>query len=173
MVIGGQAAFVHGKSRASRDIGFALGVGPEHIDVLCAVMDEVGLTSLAESPNQYSRENYVLPCLHRESSVRVGFIFSLTGYEARAITHAIPRKVGDSMVLFAAPEDLIIEKVFAGGSQDLADAKAILSRHEDLKIDYVRETLMELERELGLVLMDRFETLTGDSPNTDTSSKSL
>jgi len=159
MVIGGQAAFAHGEPRATKDIGIALGVGPDRIDAICEVIQEVGLTSLAESPKQYAMETYVLPCLYEKSGVRVGFIFTLTGYEARAIKRAIKRNVGKTPVPFAAPEDLIIEKVFAGGPQDLADAKAILNRHEGLDLAYLRKVLADLEQALGLTLTARFDAL--------------
>ena len=168
MIIGGQAAFAHGEPRASKDIGIALGFGPESVKAVCEVMREVGLTSLADSPEQYVAETYVLPCLHEKAGIRVGFIFTLTGYEARAIQRAIPRKVGKTLIPFASPEDLIIEKVFSGGQQDLDDAQGMLLRHKGLDLEYIREILLDLEQALGLTLLARFDAIAAAHEDSDT-----
>jgi hypothetical protein len=51
--------------------------------------------------------------------MRVDLIFSLTDYEREAMSRSHTVRIGDTDVRFAAPEDVIIGKVFAGRPRDL------------------------------------------------------
>jgi len=48
-------------------------------------------------------------------------------------------------VAFAAPEDLIIHKIFAGRPRDFEDVRVILMKNPELDISYIRKWLREFD----------------------------
>ncbi|MCC7142925.1 MAG: hypothetical protein IT349_12560, partial [Candidatus Eisenbacteria bacterium] len=48
MIIGGQAVLVHGEPRLTKDIDVTVGVGPERLDDLLALVGKLGLEPLVD-----------------------------------------------------------------------------------------------------------------------------
>lgn len=72
-------------------------------------------------------------------ALRVDFIFSTTPYEAQAIDRAVEVEMQDESVRFAAAEDLILHKLFAGRPRDMEDAAGVVRRKgEELDWEYMR-----------------------------------
>lgn len=139
MLIGGQAVLLHGEPRLTQDIDVTLGVAPDRLPEVTDAAAAAGLTALPEELEDFVNETFVLPCEEPETGVRVDFIFSSTPYEARAIDRAVEVEIRDESVPFAAAEDLILHKLFAGRPRDLEDAAGVVRRKGDgLDWDYVR-----------------------------------
>lgn len=139
MLIGGQAVLLHGEPRLTQDIDVTLGIGPDRASELLDVAEAAGLVPLPGDPDGFVSETFVLPCEEPESGLRVDFIFSTTPYEAQAIDRAVEVDVRDASVPFAAVEDLLIHKLFAGRPRDLEDAAGVVRRKgEEIDWDYVR-----------------------------------
>ena len=66
-----------------------------------------------------------------DSSIRIDFILSESGYELEALSRARVVKTGGAGVRFAAPEDLIVHKIIAGRPRDLDDVRAVLAKNPD------------------------------------------
>jgi hypothetical protein len=128
MLIGGQAVLLHGSPRLTEDIDITLGVEPDALPVLLKACTALGLTSLPVSVVEFVAETFVLPVRHEATRLRVDFIFSSTLYERQAIARAHPVSIGGALVPFAAPEDLIIHKLFAGRPRDLEDVRGVVRR---------------------------------------------
>ena len=126
MVIGGQAVLLHGVPRTTEDVDLTLGVDPSHYQEVAAVCAEAGLELLPDDPEAFTRETFVLPVSDTRSLVRVDLIFSSLEYERQAIGRAVHVRLGDEEVPFAAVEDLILHKLFAGRPRDLEDIRGIL-----------------------------------------------
>jgi predicted nucleotidyltransferase len=128
MLIGGQAVLVHGRPRLTEDIDVTLGMGPTELSKILDLCLVLGLDPLPEAAADFVEETFVLPAHHGGSGIRVDFIFSTTPYERQAIERAIQLDVAGVPVSFAAAEDLVIHKLFAGRARDLDDVTAVVWR---------------------------------------------
>lgn len=144
MLIGGQAVLLHGRPRLTEDIDITLGADPTRLPevlALCAVLE---LDPLPDEVDTFVRETFVLPTHHKESGIRVDFVFSTTPYEQQAIGRATVVELAGASVPFASAEDLIIHKLFAGRAWDLEDAESVVRRKgEDLDWRYVERWVKE------------------------------
>jgi len=138
MLIGGQAVLVHGEPRLTQDIDVTLGVDPSRLADVTAVCDELHLEVLPEDVDEFVRSTFVLPARHVGSGVRIDLIFSTTPYEAQAIERAVSVEMQGISVPFAAAEDLVIHKLFAGRPRDIEDAIGVVIRKgSELDWDYL------------------------------------
>jgi len=158
MVIGGQAVLLYGDPRLTEDIDITLAATPDEVDTLLALAVREGWRALPEHPRDFAQEMYVLPAVSAEG-VRVDFIFSFTPFEREAIARARTHQIEGAPVRFAAPEDLIAMKMFAGRPRDLEDARNILLRNPGMELDYLRQRLAELEQGMERSLLQEFERL--------------
>jgi hypothetical protein len=145
MIIGGQAVLLHGVPRMTKDIDITLGVDTKDLDKVVNSVAGIGLEIIPERFESFVERTFVLPVLHRESGIRVDFIFSFVPYERQAIERAKAVLLNGEPVMFACAEDVIIHKCFAGRPRDLEDARSIIIKNPDLDKAYVRRWLGELE----------------------------
>jgi len=145
MVIGGQAVLLYGEPRLTRDIDITLGVGKESLPQVIQATAACGLEPIPENAEDFVRRTMVLPVLEGKSGIRVDFIFSFTPYERQAISRAREVALGGGTVKFAAPEDLIIHKLFAGRPQDESDVRSVILKNRDIDPAYIRRWLREFD----------------------------
>jgi hypothetical protein len=87
----------------------------------------------------------VLPAMDKSTGIRVDFIFSFTPYETQAIQRAKKGNILGQDVSFAAVEDLIIHKIFAGRPRDIEDVRVVLLKNRDMDIQYIEAWLKEFD----------------------------
>ena len=144
MLIGGQAVLLHGRPRLTEDIDVTLGVDPSRLTDVRAVCEALRLDPLPENVESFVRRTFVLPARHRDSALRVDFVFSSTPYERQAIERAIRVTLGGAAIPFATAEDLLIHKLFAGRALDWEDALGVVRRkHEELDWAYIEHWARE------------------------------
>ncbi|RJR40973.1 MAG: hypothetical protein C4576_18965 [Desulfobacteraceae bacterium] len=146
MIIGGQAVLFHGMVRMTKDIDITLGVDSDRLDTVVRAIESIGLEIIPEDHKAFVEKTYVLPAMERESGLRVDFIFSFTPYEREAIARAVSAVLCETKVMFAAIEDVVIHKVFAGRPRDLEDVRALALKNPGMDREYVRKWLKEFER---------------------------
>jgi hypothetical protein len=142
MIIGGQAVLLYGEPRLTKDIDITLGVGIERLHDVLEAARTAGLTPLVD-PELFTRQTMVLPCADPQSGMRVDFILSFSPFEHMAISRARKVKLGNAELRYAALEDLIIHKLFAGRPRDMEDVKSILAKNPDADLTYIRQWLAE------------------------------
>ncbi|HEX9022425.1 MAG TPA: DUF6036 family nucleotidyltransferase, partial [Geobacteraceae bacterium] len=125
MVIGGQAVLLYGEPRLTRDIDITLGMDAGSLENLLTISHHLELRPAVEDPRAFVKQTNVLPVLDALSGIRIDFIFSFTPYEAGAIARAVTREIKGWPVRYAAIEDVIIHKLFAGRARDLEDIRGI------------------------------------------------
>jgi predicted nucleotidyltransferase len=145
MIIGGQAVLLYGEPRLTRDIDITLGVDIDHLDELLKAIKEIPLKQLVDDVSGFVEKTMVFPAMHEPTSVRVDFIFSFTPYEADAIKRAKRVKILDVEIAFAAIEDLIIHKVFAGRPRDIEDVRLLLLKNRNIDVIYIEKWLREMD----------------------------
>ena len=138
-----------------------LGVSPDRLADVSAAAGAADLVSLPPDPEAFVRDTFVLPTEEPATGIRVDFIFSTTPYEARAIERAVTVEVEGEAVPFAAAEDLLLHKLFAGRPRDLEDAAGVVRRKGgEIDWDYVREWAREFAKVPGReTLPERVEEL--------------
>jgi len=144
MLIGGQAVLLHGSPRLTEDIDITLGADPSRLPEVLDLCVALELRPLPEDVEGFVRQTFVLPVHHEASGIRVDFVFSTTAYEQQAIGRATFVELAGASVPFAAPEDLIIHKLFAGRARDLEDAATVVRRKgRELDWDYLEKWVQE------------------------------
>lgn len=150
MLIGGQAVLLHGEPRLTQDVDVTLGVSPDRVGEVLAAADTARLEALPEDPALFARDTFVLPTEEPETGLRVDFIFSSTPYESGAIDRAVRVEIRGEDVPFAAVEDLLLHKLFAGRPRDLEDAAGVVRRKgPDVDWEYVRRWAEEFAKVPG------------------------
>lgn len=141
MIIGGQAVLLYGEPRLTRDIDITLGVNIDRLESLLVAVQQLSLKPLPEDVAAFVRQTMVLPALDEATGIRVDFIFSFTPYESQAIQRAKKIRILNQEVYFAAVEDLIIHKIFAGRARDIEDVQMVILKNSVLDIPYVEKWL--------------------------------
>lgn len=147
MVFGGQAVLLYGEPRLTRDIDITVGVEPSQSAPVLAVIAQLGLHVLISDVEDFLRQTFVLPVLHRESGVRIDFVFAQTQYEHQAISRARDVPLAEVNVRFVSLDDLIVQKVIAGRPRDLEDVKTVVLKNPGFDRAYVEKWLQEFDQE--------------------------
>jgi predicted nucleotidyltransferase len=163
MVVGGQAVLQYGRLRTTEDIDVTVNVAVNQWSKVVGALRET-FQVIPSDPGRFVEQTGVLPALHQKSGIRVDFIFGQTGFEIDAIRRAPEVDIGGVKVKFADPEDLIIQKVFAGRSVDLADAASVYrSQKGNVDDGRIARVLKELDETLGQnVCIQRWNQLQKD-----------
>ncbi|MEO0068992.1 MAG: DUF6036 family nucleotidyltransferase [candidate division WOR-3 bacterium] len=161
MVIGGQAVLLYGEPRTTRDIDITLGCGLEGLSTILGVINRLRLTPLVQELESFVKETMVLPVADESTGIRVDFIFSFTPYERQAIARATAVRIGTAEVRFAALEDVVIHKIFAGRDRDLEDVRTILLKNPRYDREYIEKWLGLFDRTLGKGLLNTFQKIAG------------
>jgi hypothetical protein len=155
MIVGGQAVLLYGEPRLTRDIDITLGMTLEKLDVVVGLTKGIGLEPLVD-PDTFTRKTMVLPCQDPTTDIRVDFIFSFSPYEQQALERVRTVEMGNALLRFASPEDLIIHKIVAGRPRDFEDVKSVLIKNPELDIKYIRSWLRKLASALKEPFLKRF-----------------
>lgn len=157
-VIGGHAVSLYTASKRAEDaedIDITLGITLRRLCEVQALAAQIGLEPLLVTET-FTQDTLVFPCRDRATGTRVDFLFAPADYDHRTLRR-VPVELGETEVCFAAPEDVIIQKVVAGRPQDFKDAQAILRQRPDLDLSYIRRCLAELEAVFAGPYSERFE----------------
>ena len=146
MIIGGQAVLLYGTPRLTKDIDITLGISAERVSDMADICKIARLNILPKDYKDFASRTFVLPAEDKKSGIRVDFIFSFTPYEKQAIKRSKKVQIGDISVNFAAVEDLIIHKLFAGRARDMEDVKNIMLKNTRLNKRYINKWLTAFDQ---------------------------
>lgn len=125
-VIGAMAASVHGVLRASMDADALLSITTQQLGPLQERFRNAGFFTELRRGDLDDPIAAVL-ALSDEFSNRVDLLVGLRGLEQEAFQRAIDVTFQGGMLRVVCVEDFIAMKVFAGGPQDIADARYALA----------------------------------------------
>jgi predicted nucleotidyltransferase len=149
MIIGGQAVLRYGEVRLTKDIDLTIGLTPSEAQPLIETLESLEMTSLVDDPQDFLTKTFVLPVEHKESGLRIDFIFSLSEYERLAISRSVAFDVGGVPVRYITLEDLVIFKIVAGRPRDLEDVRSLLVKNRSTNKEEILRWLKEYDAELG------------------------
>lgn len=143
MVVGGIAASILGRPRATRDIDSLAFVPEERWSVLLAEAQNHGIAPRIEQPLDFARRTRVLLLRHVDSGIDIDLILGLLPFEEEAISRGEFHDLAGVRVKLPQAEDLIIMKAIAQRPQDLRDIEGLLDAHPGADIDRVRQWVRE------------------------------
>jgi hypothetical protein len=125
-VIGALARNAWARPRASTDVDFAVALGAGGATRLRDALESRGFTFVREHTVEPADDLPDLLFLRAPDGVRVDFLVAKTEFEEAALSRAHEARVGDRLCRVVSPEDLVVYKVVAGRTRDLADVEEVV-----------------------------------------------
>jgi hypothetical protein len=152
-VVGALAASVHGSIRATTDADALVSVGIAKVRQLQRDLRKSGFNTDLRQGDAQDPIPALLAVTDRHGN-RVDLLLGLRGLDAAAFSRAITVTFLGSSLRIVGREDFIAMKCFAGGPQDITDARhALKAAREPIDIDLVRR----LSRRFGRPAADLLE----------------
>ena len=158
LVIGAFALSVHGVVRASRDVDALLQISFSGIKKLRHVFEVAGFQATLRQGGADDPIPMML-VLSDSHGNQVDLLGGLRGLDPEAFSRGMEVPFLGDMVRFVGREDFIAMKCFAGGPQDLIDARsAYLSAEGPVDLDLMRR----ITRRFGRDAADELERILGN-----------
>lgn len=160
MIIGGIAASILGRPRATRDIDTLVVVPDDQWTQLVGSAEAHGILPRIENPVEFARRTRVLLLRHIESGIDIDVILSGLPFEADAVSRAKVHDLSGVRVRLPQVEDLLIMKAIAHRPQDLRDIEGLLDVFPTADVENVRRWLQDFATAAELPdLPEEFEKL--------------
>jgi hypothetical protein len=158
MVVGGVAASILGRPRATRDIDALVILSEDMWAAALAAAERHGIVARIDEPLEFARKTRTLLLRHLESAVDIDVILGRLPFEEEAIARSESHDLGGVRVKLPQVEDLLILKAIACRPQDLRDIEGLLDVHPDVNIDRVRQWVREFATAMTMPdLLEDFE----------------
>ncbi|MBK9070496.1 MAG: nucleotidyl transferase AbiEii/AbiGii toxin family protein [Myxococcales bacterium] len=145
-VIGGMAVIAHGQARTTQDIDLAwVPTGPTAAAKLLAAAKAYGFAPRIKNAAAFAEQNLVLLVVHQPTGVPIDISFAMQEFELRAARNAKRRKLFGVAIPVVGLSDLIIYKMIAARTQDVADVEMLLTSNDIIDPKAIRRTLREFD----------------------------
>jgi hypothetical protein len=160
MVVGGVAASILGRPRATRDIDALTMLPEDQWAAALAAAPDHGIVPRIEEPLEFARRTRVLLLRHVESAVDIDVILGRLPFEEEALGRSELHDLGGVQVRLPQVEDLLIMKVIAQRPRDLRDIEGLLDVHPGANLERVRQSVREFATAMVMPdLLEGFEKL--------------
>lgn len=160
MVVGGIAASILGRPRATRDIDALAVVPDDQWTELVGSAKAHGILPRIANPIEFAHRTRVLLLRHTESGIDIDIILSGLPFEADAVSRATVHDLGGVRVRLPQVEDLLIMKAVAHRPQDLRDIEGLLDVFPAADVESVRRWIRDFAAAAELPdLPEEFERL--------------
>jgi hypothetical protein len=149
-IIGGVAASLLGRPRATRDIDAMVILDGKEWEKLLTASKRYGFAPRLSDALTFARTNRVLLLRHELSNIDIDIAFGALPFEEEAIERSVTLSIGDISVPLPSPEDLIIMKAVAHRPRDIADIEGIIDLHPALDKDRIRIWLAQFAEVLEM-----------------------
>lgn len=143
VVIGGVAASLLGRPRATRDVDLVVWLEDSALEAFVQSAGKHGFEPRMDDVLSFARQSRVLLVRHSDSAIDVDIALGTLPFEKRAIERRQQCVLGDLTVPLPRAEDLIIMKAVAHRPRDTADVEALLEANVDVDREYVRRVVGE------------------------------
>lgn len=138
MIVGGVAASILGRPRATRDIDVAALLDSDRWAEFLATSALRGFVSRLSDPIGFAREARVLLLRHVASETDIDVILAALAFEREMIARGQGIMIAGVSVRLPTPEDLLVTKAVAHRARDIADIDALLDANPGLDLRRVR-----------------------------------
>jgi hypothetical protein len=147
MIIGGVAASLLGRPRATRDVDALVWLDDlDDWGYLVSSSKTHGFEPRIEDPVGFAQRSRVLLLRHTSSEIDIDVAIGALPFEEEAVTHAVDAKLGALRVRIPRPEDLVIMKAIAHRPRDAADIEAVLEAHPNIDRPRIRVYVEEFAK---------------------------
>lgn len=143
VVIGGVAASIRGRPRATRDVDAIVLIDRRAWGEFLATGKRFGFVPRRSDALDFAEETKVLLIHHKPSGIDVDISFGVLPFEEEVVSRAVWIDVGGVRLPLPTPEDLIILKAIAHRPRDLADIESVLDAHPKLNLRRIRRWAQE------------------------------
>lgn len=143
LIIGGVAASILGRPRATRDVDALVLMDEKNWGGFLTAGSKFGFVSRVANPLDFARKAKVLLVRHEPSGIDVDITFGTLPFEKEAITNAVWVDIKDVRLPLPTAEDLIIMKAVAHRPRDLADIESMIDAHKKLNLRRIRRWVRE------------------------------
>jgi hypothetical protein len=160
MVVGGVAASILGRPRATRDIDALAMLAEDKWAAALYAAKRHGIAPRIEEPLEFARRTRVLLLRHVESGIDIDLILGRLPFEEQAIARGNFHDLGGVSVKLPTVEDLLIMKAIAQRPRDLRDMEGLLDANPGANVDAVRQWVREFSSAMTMPdLLEGFEKL--------------
>lgn len=150
VVIGGLAASILGRPRATRDVDLLVTLPPEQWTDFLARASHFGFHARVPDPLELADRIRVLLLRHEPSSIDLDVSLGGLPFEEEAVAHGRRIEIEGVKVPLVSAQDLLVMKAVAHRPRDLADIEAVLDRNPGLDLEraqnWIREFSAVLDR---------------------------
>ena len=143
VVIGGVAASLLGRPRATRDIDALIFVAEDRWGELIALASGFGMAPRVDNPLGFAARTRVLLLRHVATGIDIDVIVGGLPFEEEAIARAAIFEVGGAGIRLPRVEDLLVMKAVAQRPQDMRDIEGLLDAHPEADVASARRWIME------------------------------
>lgn len=143
MVVGGIAASILGRPRATRDIDALAIVPTSRWSGLLESAAAHGIAPRIDNPLSFADRTRVLLLRHTRSAIDIDVILGGLPFEVDAVSRARRHDFGGTQVRLPQVEDLLIMKAIAHRPQDLRDIEGLLDVFPDADVERARQFVQE------------------------------
>ncbi len=148
VIIGGVAASLLGRPRATRDVDALVLLGEGEWDSFLREGQRYGFGPRLPDALAFARQARVLLVRHEPSQIEVDIALAALLFEEEAIAGAVEVTLAGVSFRVVTPEDLIIMKAVAQRPRDLADIAGVLDANPDLDVARIRRWVGEFAQAL-------------------------
>jgi hypothetical protein len=150
VVIGGLAASILGRPRATRDVDLLVLLDSGRWEEFLEAGGRFGFCARINDPLGFARQSRVLLFRHEPSSIDLDVSLGGLPFEEEAVARGGRIELAGVQVPLVSAPDLLVMKAVAHRPRDLADIEAVLDRNPGLDIgrarDWIREFSAALDR---------------------------
>lgn len=150
LVIGGVAASLLGRPRATRDIDLVVLIDSSDWESFLESSKEYGFIPRVNNAIDFAKRSRVLLLKHKESQIEVDISFGVLPFEQEAIQRAKVVSFMKVRLPLPQPEDLIIMKAIARRPRDIADIEGLLAAHPNMDTKRIRKWVKEFAKVLEM-----------------------
>lgn len=145
-LIGGMALAAWSEQRFTKDIDFTVTLDAKKWEALQAFLKnspDVTINKLAYDPQASNVVPYLVRIKYKEELVDL--ISSLTPYQESLLARRVEVDILGERIFVASPEDIIVTKLIAKRTQDIADIEKLLRSINNLDLAYIQKWAREWE----------------------------
>jgi hypothetical protein len=148
LVIGGVAASLLGRPRATRDVDVLVWLAESGWPGFLTAARRHGFEPRIQDPLEFAGRSRVLLLRHAASAIDIDVAIGALPFEELAIERGTSYDLGGLAIPLPRPEDLVVMKAVAHRPRDTADIEGVLAAYPALDRAAVRRTVAEFAEAL-------------------------
>ncbi len=173
-VIGGVAAGLQGKGRATGDVDAVILTDESKLDAFIKDAASFGFLPRIPDAGQFARDNRIILLHHVDDKIGIDLSLGCLPFEIDLISRAARIKAFDLEIPVARPEELIVMKLLPFRGRDVTDIEMLLDANKDVDLDRVRTAVKAFAEVLeNSEIPERLEQLLARRPSAKTAKKKM